>query len=267
MSTPDPLAPRELPLDPATAAVPPMPTPPAGAPSLTRWRAIGEVVLCSSYPTQILAATGLALAGVPAERDGGLNPTFVVAMALIDAVLVLGLVVWLLRRRGESVAALLAGRVSSWREAAVGLGLVLPVTLGVALVVTLVRRVAPSLHNLPENPLTALMADPARLVVFALVVVFAGGVREEVQRAFQLHRLAPVVMDRWSALLLTSVAFGFGHTVQGYDVAVATGLLGALWGGLFLVRGSIVAPAVCHALFNLGQVVAAWWVARTGVSA
>ncbi len=126
---------------------------------------------------------------------------------------------------------------------------------------------APSLHNLPENPMTALMSDPARVVVFALVVMLAGGVREEIQRAFQLHRLSPGVMGRWPALVVTSVAFGFGHTVQGYDVAVATGLLGALWGALWLVRGSIVAPAVCHAVFNLGQVMAAWWVVRAGVSA
>lgn len=267
MSTPDPLAPP-APFDVVPGEPPPAPLlPPPGPPPLSRLRAVGEVVLCSSYPTQIVAATALALAGVRAEVGGRLNPAFVVAMALIDAVLVLGLVFWLLRRRGEPVAALLVGRTSFTREALFGLGLVLPVTFSVALVVALVRVVAPSLHNLPENPLTTMMTDPARVIAFALVVVFAGGVREEIQRAFQLHRLAPGVLPRWPALLLTSVAFGLGHTVQGHDVAVATGLLGALWGALFLLRGSMVAPAVCHALFNLGQVAASWWLARAGVSA
>lgn len=236
-------------------------------PALSRLQALAEVVLCSSYPTQILTATALALAGLRAERsDGALEPAFVVAMAVIDAVLVVALIVWLLRRRGESVRALLLGDAPFWREAAAGAGLVVPVTLGVALAITAVRLVAPSLHNLPENPMTALMGDPRLVVTFALVVMLAGGVREEMQRAFQLHRLAPGVMPRWPALLLTSVAFGFGHTVQGHDVAIATGLLGALWGALWLTRGSIVAPAVCHALFNLGQVVAAWWVTRAGAS-
>lgn len=264
MSTPDPLAPP-TPFDTPLDDTPPSPAPPA-VPPLSRWQAVGEVVLCSSYPTQILAATALALAGVRAETGGDLNPTFVVAMAFIDAVLVLALIVWLMHRRGESVSALLVGSTSPVREALFGLGLVVPVTLGVALVVALVRVLVPSLHNLPRNPLTSLMTDPARVVVFALVVVLAGGVREEIQRAFQLHRLAPGVLPRWPALLVTAMAFGFGHTIQGYDVAVATGLLGALWGALFLVRGSIVAPAVCHALFNLGQVAAAWWVSRAGVS-
>ena len=38
--------------------------------------------------------------------------------------------------------------------------------------------------------------------------------------------------------------------------------LGALWGAMWLRRRSIVAAAVCHALFNLGQVLAAWAVGR-----
>ena len=39
------------------------------------------------------------------------------------------------------------------------------------------------------------------------------------------------------------------------DATLATGLLGAAWGGLFLVRGSIAAPMVSHALFNLAQLI------------
>lgn len=240
----------------------------SGPPPLSRLRAIAEVVLCSSYPTQVVAATALALAGVSAQDPGGgLDATFVIAMAALDALLVVALIVWLLRRRGESLAALVLGRAPVWREVSVGVGLVVPVTLGVALVVTLVRVAWPSLHNVPTNPMTALMTNPRAALLFAVTVVVAGGVREEIQRAFQLHRLTPGVLGRWPALLVTSLAFGLGHTVQGYDVAVATAGLGFLWGALWLVRGSAVAPVVCHALFNLGQVAAAWWVARGGLAA
>ena len=34
---------------------------------------------------------------------------------------------------------------------------------------------------------------------------------------------------------------------------IATGLLGAVWGCLYLARRSIVAPMVSHAGFNLAQ--------------
>ena len=39
---------------------------------------------------------------------------------------------------------------------------------------------------------------------------------------------------------------------------MATGVLGAFWGLLYLTRGSIVAAAVSHGLFNFGQVVIAY---------
>lgn len=274
MSTPEPGDP-DLPANAALdiiAIAAPEAAPPGqaspGPPPLSRWRAVAEVVLCSSYPTQIVAATALALAGVSAQAPGGgLDATFVIAIAALDAVLVIALITWLLHRRGESLAALVLGRAPLWREVALGVGLVVPITVSVALVVTVVRLVWPSLHNVPTNPMTALMGNPRAALLFAVTVVLAGGVREEIQRAFQLHRLAPDVMGRWPALLVTSLAFGLGHTVQGDDVAIATGGLGFLWGALWLVRGSAVAPAVCHALFNLGQVAAAWWIARAGLAA
>ena len=87
----------------------------------------------------------------------------------------------------------------------------------------------------------ALMRDPMVVMTFAFVVVVAGGMREELQRGFQLHRLTGHVCGPVPALLLASLAFGAGHTVQGYDVAVATGVLGAFWGLLFLTRRSVVA--------------------------
>lgn len=248
----DPPAPSDLPPTPPEATVAP------GPPPMSRGRAVAEAVLCSSYPTQIVAAAMLATAGLAGTSGNGtINPTFLIAVSLLDATLVVALIVYLLRRRGESVAAVMLGTASWGREAIVGAALVLPVTFGVAALVVTVRALWPSLQNVPVNPMTALMADPDRVVMFAVVVVFAGGVREEMQRAFQLHRLAPAVVPGGTALLLTSITFGLGHTLQGYDVAIATFGLGLLWGAMWLRRRSIVAPAVCHALFNLTQVWAA----------
>jgi membrane protease YdiL (CAAX protease family) len=50
--------------------------------------------------------------------------------------------------------------------------------------------------------------------------------------------------------------------VQGRDIAIVTAALGALWGAMWLRRRSIAAAAVCHALFNLGQVAAGWAASR-----
>ena len=138
-----------------------------------------------------------------------------------------------------------------------GVALAPAVLLGISLVVAAIRVAAPGLHNVPTNPMGALMRDPALAAVFAFVVVVAGGMREELQRGFQLHRLTGHVCGPLAAVVLTSLAFGAGHSLQGWDVAVATGILGAGWALLYLTRHSIVAAAVSHGLFNLAQVVVA----------
>ena len=207
----------------------------------------------------MLAAAALAIAGVAAQKpDGGLNPQFVIGVSLGDAALVVALITVFMWRNGESVSqAFVSGRPVG-RETLIGLALAPLVLIGVSLVVVAVRTLLPSLHNVPSNPMGALMRDPLVVVTFAFVVVVAGGLREELQRGFQLHRLTGYVCGPLPALLLTSVAFGAGHTVQGYDVAVATGILGAFWATLYLTRGSVVAAAVSHGVFNLSQVMIAW---------
>ena len=79
--------------------------------------------------------------------------------------------------------------------------------------------------------------------------------REELQRAFLMHRF-----ERWLGggavgVVIASAAFGAGHLLQGADAAVATGLLGAFWAVVYLKRRSVVAPVVSHSGFNLLQLV------------
>jgi len=113
------------------------------------------------------------------------------------------------------------------------------------------RILAPSLHNLARNPLQDLIQGPRDAVLFAVVVVVAGGIREEIQRAFILHRFKVWLGGPAVGLIISSVAFGLGHRLQGNDVAIATGTLGLYWGAVYLRRRSFVGPMVSHAGFNL----------------
>lgn len=239
-----------------------------GPPPLSRTRAVIEAALCTSYPTQTVAAMLLAATGLEAvTASGALEPRFVFAVTAFDALLVLALMATFLWRRGESFRQLCLGGATVWREAVLGVALVIPITGAVMALVLGVRALWPFLRNVPVNPLAAIMADPALVLPFAVLAVLSGGVREEIQRAFQLHRLTPTIVPPWLALLVTSAAFGAGHVLQGRDVALATFVLGACWGALWLGRGSIIAAAVCHALFNLGQVAAGWAAGRAAAEA
>ena len=126
------------------------------------------------------------------------------------------------------------------REIAFGMAS-LPLIIALVIALTLaIRRVAPVLHNVPNNPLEGLIGA-GTIWLFLFVVIVAGGVREELQRAFLLHRFRGDLGQPWMGLVITSIAFGLGHTLQGRDAAVITGALGAAWGLMYLTRRSALA--------------------------
>jgi membrane protease YdiL (CAAX protease family) len=61
-----------------------------------------------------------------------------------------------------------------------------------------------------------------------------------------LARLVPTSL----ALLSASVLFGLAHFATS-TYALVAGLMGLYLGGLFLVQGSLLAPVVTHALYDL----------------
>ena len=67
------------------------------------------------------------------------------------------------------------------------------------------------------------MGSPLQVAAFVALVLIAGGVREELQRAFLLHRFEQSLGGPVIGVVVTSVAFGLGHTLQGWDAAVVTG--------------------------------------------
>jgi membrane protease YdiL (CAAX protease family) len=218
-----------------------------------RAMALLEVLICSDYPTQIGLGATLAVLGYgPIHNGGVLTIGYVMALSLIDTALLIALIVVFLRVHGETPRELLLGRRPVLREALAGLPLIVG-AFAVALIVLLtVQTLAPWLHNV-ENPLQNLIGTGRDAALFAIVIVVAGGVREEIQRAFLLSRFERWLGGPQVGLVVASVAFGFGHATQGWDAAIATGALGLFWGIVYLRRRSIVAPLVSHSGFNLLQ--------------
>ncbi|OLE85640.1 MAG: hypothetical protein AUF76_00240 [Acidobacteria bacterium 13_1_20CM_2_65_9] len=196
--------------------------------------AVLEVLICSDYPTQLaLGATFGALGYGPFVAHGGLRVSYVVGISLADSALLIGLVLLFLYAHGERPRDVIVGHRSIAGEVVRGIPLILA-AIGIAIVVLLaIQKVAPSLHTVEKNPLQSLLTSPRDAWLFALVVLVAGHV----------------------GVIVTSIAFGAGHLLQGVDAAIATGLLGAFWGVVYLRRRSAVAPMVSHAGFDLIQIV------------
>jgi membrane protease YdiL (CAAX protease family) len=218
--------------------------------------ALVEVTLCSGFPTQVLLITLLQHGGwSPFDEMGRLSPAYVATLTIADAVLVVALAFFFMASHGESPRAILLGRRWLPGEVRFGVLLVPFVFAGTMLFMGAIRVWLPSLHNVARNPLEDLLAGPEALGLFLTVLVVGGGLREEIQRAFILHRFDSYLGGGAVGLVVFSLAFGAGHLDQGRDVATVTAGLGLFWGWMYLRRRSMVSPLANHMGFNLAQAV------------
>jgi len=232
----------------------PLPEQPAHPVAAARVSAILEILLCSGIPSQLALAYMLALAGLTPLVGGRLSFGYVATLLLLDATLLIGLIVWLLRRRGERPREVFLGIRPVVGEVRLGVWLTAMV-FGLAVVTLSAARILfPALHNVKENPLQDLIQTPAQALILAIVATISGGLREEIQRAFILHRFEQYLGGAHVGLVLYSLVFGLGHSLQGWDAVLTTTLLGAFWGWIYISRRSIVAPVVSHSGFNAAEI-------------
>ena len=216
--------------------------------------ALLEVIICSDFPTQlVLGATFYAFGFQQELPDGSLNLTFIAVLSLIDAIVLIGLILFFMRAHGESPRDLFFGRRPIGVEARLGLPLSFAALAIAFAAILLIHQFAPWLRTEETNPLQDLLTTPRGAAVMAVVLVVAGGIREEVQRAFLLRRFEQWLGGPLVGVIVASIVFGAGHVIQGVDVAIVTGLLGMFWAVVYLRRRSIVAPVVSHSGFNLLQ--------------
>jgi membrane protease YdiL (CAAX protease family) len=215
--------------------------------------ALLEIVICSDYPTQFALGSLFAVVGYGPLAGQPLTVWYVVLLSVADTVLLLALITLFLSAHGERARDVFLGARPAGREALAGVPLTFgALTIGI-IVLGGLQQLAPWLHTVERNPLQELIHTPRDAVLFGVVVIIAGGIREEFQRAFLLRRFERWLGGAGVGVLTTSAAVGAGHLVQGADAAVATALLGAFWGVIYLRRRSVVAPVVSHAGFNLLQ--------------
>ena len=249
-----PIRPPELPSFHPTAS-PKRPADVAAPSQLRRPIALIEVIICSGFPSQLALAVLLGILGLRAVNQAGeLSFAYVVTLSLTDTAVLIACIFYFLGLHHEPVLQFFLGPRTRRLEVALGVALTPLMVLAALAGVAAIQQISPALHNVPENPLQALLRSPAHVLVFTLVAMVAGGLREELQRAFILRRFEQHLGGAWLGLVIFSVAFGLGHQIQGWDVAIVTGALGAIWGAIYLVRRSVVAPMVSHAGFNVTEI-------------
>jgi membrane protease YdiL (CAAX protease family) len=248
-------------VDPSTAFDPTQPAsttlePPASPKHLPTCMALLQVVMICGIPTQLAVFVPIALfTGVPILEGKQVSIELFALTSLIDTALIAVLIRVFLGISGENPNDVFLGRRPRLKEAALGLAVLPVVFIVVAGIALALRTLTPWLHTVAENPLEGYMRTPIDAVVFGIVVVLAGGVREELQRAFILHRFEQRLGGVWVGLAVFSAFFGALHVTEGVDAAVAIGVLGLFWGVVYIKRRSVLLPLVNHAGFDLLQVI------------
>ncbi|HET8898574.1 MAG TPA: CPBP family intramembrane glutamic endopeptidase [Rhodanobacteraceae bacterium] len=88
---------------------------------------------------------------------------------------------------------------------------------------------------------------------YALLSVTAGVCEEIVWRGVLLAALVAIFPQAptWVLLLPMPLMFGWAHWYQGWSGVLVTGILGAVFTGLYAVTGSLLIPIILHALVDL----------------
>ena len=236
--------------EPVPPALPAPPTPPG------RIAAFLQVLVCSGQVvTQTAIYAVLILLGMKAP-DGDMLPLpFFVALSLIDAAVVAFMIFVFLRASGESFRQVFFGGREIKKELTLGVILIPVVLVGMGIIMGTIKVAFPGLHNVKVSPFDAFTDTPFHAALFVFVVIVAGGIREELARAFMLHRFEQRLGGIWVGQILFTLLFGFAHLIQGWDAALAIGSLGFFWGVLYIRRRSAAAAMVSHAGFDAIQVI------------
>jgi len=231
---------------------------------IDRFQALFEVLLLSGLVSGFLAALFLSLFRLQNLANLMKDAKTVAIYLLLESGITFLLLALVFKVHRETLGSL-GLRWKHWRRNLVlGLALV-PLLFLISAVVALLFKIYLPQYYLEENPLTQIIHTPQQLALFILSALVAGGIKEEVQRAFILNRFRTYLGGAAAGLVIWSVAFGAGHYIQGMQGIVIAAIYGFFFGAIYLLSGSILAPIAAHSAYDTIALLAYWVFAKAVV--
>jgi membrane protease YdiL (CAAX protease family) len=195
----------------------------------------------------LLLVPSFFLSAGPGEPSG-VGFVDVAVTAMLRDLGLLALVLYWLWRDGEPLSTIGLRRRELAREALLGVALFVPFLLLVAAIRATVEALGvPTAESVPAYLIPKGGGQIALALIFLVVVAVA---EETLFRGYLIHRLRQITGSLTAAVVLSSLFFALGHGYQGAAGLVTVGLLGLVLAGIYLWRGSLVAPMVVHFLQN-----------------
>jgi membrane protease YdiL (CAAX protease family) len=224
---------------------------------MRRLQAVFEILLVSGLISSLVAA--LPLAVFLGKRTGLLltDVRFMSIFLLVESGVTFVLLAILMKIHHENIR-YLGLQWERWKvNSIMGLALI-PFLFFINAVVSFVFRNYLPKYYTEYNPLTEIIHSPEQLALFIFSALIAGGIKEELQRAFILNKFRRYLGGAGVGLVLWSVAFGAGHYVQGIQGILIATVYGFLFGVLYLMSGSLIAPIVAHGAYDTLALLGYW---------
>jgi len=225
---------------------------------MDRVQALVKVLLLAGLLSSFLAAMPLSALHIKSAQLLTSDAKIICLFLLLEAGITLALMMLILKSHRESLRSL-GLRWDRWKsDLTTGLGLVPLLFLIDAGVSAAFRAYLPK-YYIEKNPLTEIIHSPQQLCLFIFSALVAGGLKEELQRAFILNRFGRYLGGSGLGLVLWSLFFGAGHYVQGVQGIVIATIYGFVLGATYLLSKSLVAPIVAHGAYDALALVVYWF--------
>jgi membrane protease YdiL (CAAX protease family) len=224
---------------------------------IDRTQALFEVLLLSGLLSSFLAGLPLAIMGGNSTDLLSNDANFISFFVLLEAGFAFLILAGVLRARREDMRSL-GLEWNRWKpNLIIGLALV-PFLFIINVVVAVIFRLYLPEYYIEQNPLTELIHTPQQLILFIFSALIAGGIKEELQRAFILNRFRRYLGGIAIGLVTWSLAFGVGHYVQGFQGVLIATIFGFLFGMIYIVSGSLIAPIIAHCAYDTIALLGYW---------
>jgi membrane protease YdiL (CAAX protease family) len=181
-------------------------------------------------------------------KPGGLGFTAVAVSSIFKDLGFLFLILFFLWHNGELFSHIGFTLHKAGREIALGVGLFIPLIIAVSMIERAMRAAGLSM---PEAAPSFLVPTGTEQYVLAFVLLIVIAVSEEVMfRGYLIRRFESLTGNSVSALIIAAFLFSLGHAYQMSGGVIGVGLLGIVFGVIFLWRKSLLAPMTMHFLQN-----------------
>ncbi len=227
-------------------------------PWVERLQAAIEILLVSGLISGLVAALPLSFLHIKNTSLLLKNVNALSFYILLESTITFLILAALLRLHRDSIANI-GLRWEAWKlNLSIGLALVPCLFFINGVIALFFKAYLPQFYS-EHNPLLEGIHTPQQLALFVFSAIVAGGIKEEMQRAFILNRFRTCLGGAWVGLLLWSLAFGAGHYAQGVQGIVIASLYGFVFGVVYILSGSLVAPIAAHAVYDTTAILAFWF--------